>query len=292
MMVKKAIKPAAIAVLVLVLIFTTFGVVQPGHVGIFMTLGMISNDVKEEGVYLKIPFVQSVKHMDVRTRKIEWIKSEETINAMSKDMLDVYVQAVVTYHPVAIKGAVIYRTLGMEFGETLVGPLTVNAIKSNFGKYGVSDIMENREKIIESINTDLREQLAQHNMILEFVSLVNIDFRPELKEAIEQSQIAQKQVETQKYTLEKQALEAQQQVKKAEADKQAKILAAEAEEEYNKKVAESLNDELLKYKSIQIQEKAIEKWSGSYPQVVAGGQSIPMIQIPQQSQDYASHQEP
>ncbi len=283
-MLKKAIKPGVVALLAVVLFVSSFGVVQPGYVGVSMTLGCISKNVKEEGLYVKAPFIQSVKRMDVRTKKIEWTKPEDTISAMSKDMLDVYVQAVVTYHPVADKGAAIYKKLGTDYGETVVAPLTVDVIKTYFAKYYVADIMQNREKIIRDINTNLKEMLSELNITLDFVSLVNVDFRPELKTAIEQSQIASKQVETQKYTLEKQALEAQQQVKKAEADKQAKILAAQAEEEYNKKVGASLSDELLRYKALESQDKAIDKWNGSYPQVVAGGQSIPMIQLPQQSQ--------
>jgi regulator of protease activity HflC (stomatin/prohibitin superfamily) len=283
-MVKKAIKPVVIAILALVIIFSTVGVVQPGHIGILMTLGLISNNVKEEGVYFKIPFIQSVKQMDTRTRKIEWTKSETAITAMSKDMLDIYVQAVVTFHPMAEKGASIFKTLGMDFAANIVEPLTVNTIKTYIGKYSISDILQNRETITGDMNGDLRNQLLQFNMVLDFITIVDIDFRPGLKAAIEQREIAEKQVETQKYTLEKQALEALQQVKKAEADKLAKILSAEAEEIFNKKVAGSLTDMLLKYRALQSQEKAIEKWNGAYPQVVAGGQSIPMIQLPQQLQ--------
>lgn len=280
-MMKKVVGPAFGVILGLILFFSTFGVVQPGHVGIFMTLGLISENVKEEGLYIKIPFLQSVKQMDVRTRKIEWVNNETAITAMSKDMLDIYVQAVVGFHPIPAKGAAIYKTLGLEFGENIVGPLTVGTIKTYMGKYSISDILQNKEKLTADMNEDLGKQLLQYNIVLEFVSLVNIDFRPGLKAAIEEREIAQKRVETQKYTLEKQALEAQQQVKKAEADKQAKILMAEAEEIFNKKISGSLNELLLRYKAMQTQEKAIEKWNGAYPQVVAGGQSVPMIQLPE-----------
>lgn len=288
-MVKKLIKPGIIVVLVIVLTFSTVGIVQPGHVGIFMTLGSVSDRVKDEGVYLKIPFIQSVKQMDVRTKKVEWIKDGQDISAMSKDMLDVYIKAAVTYHPVQSQGANIYKTLGQDYSENIITPLTVNVIKTCLGKYNVSEIIQNREKITSNIEQTLRSQFQKYYMVLEFLSIINIDFRPEFKDAIEQREIAVKQVETQKYTLEKQALEAQQQVKKAEAEKQSKIMAAEAEEEFNKRVSNNISDELLKYKALQVQEKAIEKWDGSYPQVVAGGQSIPMIQLPQNSKQDKPH---
>lgn len=291
-----------IAILFLViLLFNTSGIVQPGNAGIVITAGSVSNEVKGEGFYLKIPFVQTVKQMEIRTSKMEWVSSQNPITAASKDLQDVYVHAVVTYHPVPQKTAVIFKTIGMDYAEKIVGPLSLNAIKTHTAKYNVAEILQNRERITRDVNDDLKEQLSGYNIILENVSFVNIDFRPEYKQAIELKQIAEKQVETQRYTLEKQALEAQQQVKKAEADKQAKILAAEAEkqakilegqgvEEFNKKVSSSITKELLEYKALQNQEKAVDKWNGSYPQVVSGGQSIPLIQIPSQEQTGTSGQ--
>ncbi len=283
-MVKKIIKPAIIVILVLLLIFSTFGVVQTGNVGVLSTLGMVSDNVKREGIYCKIPFIQSIEQMETRTKKIEWINTDEAIYALSKDMMDEYIQMVVTYHIIEDKAATIYKSLGMAYDQNIIAPLTVNAVKTCFGKHTVDEIIQSQEKITAEINDSLKKQLLQYNIVLEFVSIINVDLRPELKAAIEQSKIAEKQVETQKYTLEKQALEAQQQVKKAEADKKAKILAAEAEQEFNQKVSGSINDAILKYKALQSQEKAIEKWNGQYPQVVAGGQSIPIIQLPEQEQ--------
>jgi prohibitin 2 len=283
-MLKKAFKPAIAAVIALIIIFFTFGVVQPGYVGVLTTFGMVSENVKTEGIYAIIPFVQSVKQLDVRTKKIEWIKNEESITAMSKDMLDIYVQAVVTYHPNALKMPFIYKTQGFDYERNLVAPLSENIIKTYIGKYTVSDVIEKREIITEDMKNNLKENLLQYDLILDFITLINIDFRPGLKTAIEQREIAKKQVDTQKYTLEKQALEAQENVKKAEAEKQSKILLAEGEEIFNRKIAVSLTPLLLEYKKMQCQEKAIEKWNGSYPQFVSGNQSIPLIQLPQQTE--------
>lgn len=291
---KKGLLAITVILVLLILATNTFVVVQPGHEGIVITAGSVSDDVMSEGFYFKIPFVQSIKQMEVRTQKMEWTNSQSPITAASKDLQDIYVLAVVTYHPAQYKSAQIFKTIGFDYAEKIVGPLSLNAIKTHTAKYNVSDTLQNRERITKDVNEDLRRQLAVYNIVLENVSFVNIDFRPEYKQAIEQKQIAEKQVETQRFTLEKQALEAQQQVKMAEADKQAKILAAEAQkeskilegqgiEEFNKKVSSSITKELLDYKALQNQEKSIDKWDGQYPQVVAGGQSIPMIQLPAQS---------
>lgn len=285
---------AVFIVLAILFVMNTFGIVQPGNVGIVITAGSVSDNVKGEGFYIKVPFIQTVKQMEIRTQKMEWTSSATPITAASKDLQDVFVLAVVTYHPMPDKSAVIFKTIGMDYAEKIVSPRTLNAIKTHTAKYNVSEILLNRERITMDVNEDLQKQLIGYNIVLENVSLVNIDFRPEYKQAIEAKQIAEKQVETQRFTLEKQGLEAQQQVKKAEADKQAKILAAEAEmqakvlegqgiEEFNKSVSSSITKELIDYKALQNQEKAIDKWDGQYPQVVAGGESMPLIQLPTQA---------
>lgn len=291
---KKIIKWVAIGLAVLIIVTSAVGYVPAGHVGIAVTMGSVSQTVRQEGVYIKLPFFQQIRTMEARTQKVEWTDPNSPITAASKDLQDVYILAVVTYHISAEKAPKIFQTIGMDYADKKVIPLTLNAIKTHTGKYNVAEILNNREKITNDVNTDVAAQLLANDIILENVSLVNIDFRTEYKEAIELKQIAEKQVETQRYTLEKQALEAQQQVKKAEADKQAQILSAEAEkqakilegegvEEFNKKITQSITEDLLKYKELQNQEKAIERWNGQYPSVVAGGDSVPLIQVPADS---------
>lgn len=285
------IKWVAIGLAMLIVVTSIVGSVPAGYVGITVTMGSVSQTVRREGIYFKLPFVQTIRVMEARTQKVEWIDSAVPITAASKDLQDVYILAVVTYHISNEKAPKIFQTIGMDYADKKVIPLTLNAIKTHTGKYNVAEILNNREKITNDVNNDVAAQLLANDIILENVSLVNIDFRKEYKEAIELKQIAEKQVETQQYTLEKQALEAQQQVKKAEADKQAQILSAEAEkqakilegegiEEFNKKVTQSITEDLLKYKELQNQEKAIDRWNGQYPSVVAGGDSVPLIQVP------------
>lgn len=284
-------KWGALLLAAVIVLTSIVGSVPAGYVGVMVTMGSVSQTVRSEGMYFKLPFVQSIRMMEARTQKVEWNNPSSPITAASKDLQDVYILAVVTYHISPDKAPRIFQTIGMDYADKKVVPLTLNAIKTHTGKYNVAEILNNREKITNDVNKDVAAQLLANDIVLENVSLVNIDFRKEYKDAIEQKQIAEKQVETQQYTLEKQALEAQQQVKKAEADKQAKILAAEAEkqakilegegiEEFNKKVTQSITKELLDYKALQNQEKAIDKWNGSYPSVVAGGDSVPLIQMP------------
>jgi len=288
---KKAVIGIVLGVFILIILLSAFTTVPSGHVGVVSTMGAINENVRSEGLNFKIPFIQSIMDIEVRTIKIEWADLKNPITAASKDLQDVFMLAVITYHHVPSKAAIIYRDIGLDVREKKVVPLGINAIKTHTAKYNVAEILQNRETITRDVNNDLAEQLIGVNIILENVSLTNIDFRPEYKAAIEATQIAQKQVDAQRFTLQKQELEAQQKVKSAEADKESKILASEGIKqskilegegilEYNNKISKSITGELMEYKKLENQAIAIEKWDGMYPTTVMGGGTVPLIQIP------------
>ena len=74
------------AVLVaLIVALSCFSIVNAGHTGVVMTFGAVSDQVLNEGIHFKAPFVQRVVKMDNRTQKIE---TEGT--ASSQDLQIVY----------------------------------------------------------------------------------------------------------------------------------------------------------------------------------------------------------
>ena len=68
-------------VLVVVLIFSSFVIVDSGRVGVVRTLGAVQPEALKEGFHFKKPFVDSVEQIDVRLRK-----AENEAGAASKDL--------------------------------------------------------------------------------------------------------------------------------------------------------------------------------------------------------------
>lgn len=271
----------------IVIFLIAFSIINPiviipaGHRGVTLRLGAVVPIVRGEGLSLRIPVIDKVVKVDVRTKKIEWNETNR-MAAVSKDLQDVFVESVVNYHPIPDNVSRLYQEIGLDYQEIIIKPLALQVTKTHTAKYNVTEILQNREKITNDVNQDLRYQLNKYNIILDEVTLTNIDFRPEYKQAIEAKQIAEKEVETQKFKLDKQGLEAQQVVKQAEAQKQAKVLEGEGIKIYNQSISLGLTPEILRFKEIENQEKAIGKWSGTYPTTVVGGNSVPLIQIGKQ----------
>ncbi|WP_337588949.1 hypothetical protein [Gorillibacterium massiliense] len=49
-----------LALVVIIVLFNSFAVVQYGHVGVRKTLGKLDDQALSEGIHFKIPFIQSI----------------------------------------------------------------------------------------------------------------------------------------------------------------------------------------------------------------------------------------
>jgi regulator of protease activity HflC (stomatin/prohibitin superfamily) len=69
------------AVLVLILASSSVTVVDPGHRGVRITLGKVSRAPLEEGLHFKVPLIQRIEQLDVRT--LRWA---EVTQAYTQDV--------------------------------------------------------------------------------------------------------------------------------------------------------------------------------------------------------------
>ena len=90
-----AIKIIVIIVVILIVILAVnpFVIVGPGERGIVLNFGAVQPMVWNEGIHVKIPFVQRVILMDVRVHK-----SQTEAESVSKDLQDTHSTVAVNYH--------------------------------------------------------------------------------------------------------------------------------------------------------------------------------------------------
>lgn len=172
--------------------------------------------------------------------------------------------------------------------KNLVGDeLVASAIKSAMAELGPNEVT-NRTKIEPLAQQKLAESLVQkYGEDVVFVNKVvinDMNFEDAYNEAIQQKSIAQQNADKQK-------IENEAAIAKAEADKQVAItnaeaeaqktsIAAEAQAEANRKLAESLSDTLIEYQKIQ-------KWDGKLP-TVSGGNALVSIDPAEQETRYTA----
>jgi len=117
----KIIKHAVIGIIVLIILFGTFGVVSAGQIGVRTRLGKVVGTVAN-GPYMKLPIIDQVHKMDVKTRTINYDKNAANAKegdaldtaqlfGASSDLQDVKIGVVVTYHVDPTKAMQIYWCL-------------------------------------------------------------------------------------------------------------------------------------------------------------------------------------
>lgn len=269
---------------------------------VFSKFWWVKSEALWEWIHLRIPLVESIIQMDVRTQKILFTNNPEKypdiknvrarLDSASSDLQDVYVDTIVTFSLSKDQVSRVYQDVWLDYQSKKVIPLIINSIKTHTAKYKVSEILTNREKIKTAVEAELSAEFAKQWILLEWVSLSDFNFNAEFKKSIEEKQIAEQKMEKEKYELERIAIQAQQKVKEAEADAEARIKRAEWEKkakvlewewikEYNTLIKLELSADVLDYKKLENELKAIEKWTWGYPTYYMWWEwwAIPLINI-------------
>ncbi|MBR5773533.1 MAG: prohibitin family protein, partial [Clostridia bacterium] len=256
---KKAIIAVVIIIAAIVIISNCFTIVDAGHTGVVVTLGKVNEGVLQEGLHFKIPFVQQVVKIDNRISKLE-VDTE----AFSKDLQTVSTTLAINYRVDTSMSYSIYKNVGASYQDVLITPAVNEVLKAITAKYTAEESVTNRALISDGLLEGLNEKLNSSGLYITDVNIINFDFSEAFINAIEEKQVAQQQLlkaETEKQTA----------ITNAEAEAEAVRIRAEAEAEANNLIKESLNEVILR-------SKFYEKWDGKLPQAMGTDSIITNIE--------------
>lgn len=258
--IKKVIISSIVGILCLIVIFGTFYTITAGYRGVILTFGKPTMIDMGEGLHIKIPLVQKVIKMNVKTQKYE-----ADLTAASKDLQDVKTKIAINYHIVPEKVPEIYRDIGINYAETLIYPYEQETNKGITSQFTAEELITKREVVRDKMRIDLADKLRPRGIVVEEVSIINFEFSTSFTQAIEQKVTAEQLAFAAKNKLEQIKYEAQQRVTQATAEAEAIKIQAQAIQ------AQGGKD--------YVQLQAITKWNGVMPTFVGGG-AIPFINIP------------
>ena len=232
--------------------------VDAGERGIVLTWGAVTS-VVDDGLHLKIPFIQTVMIVDVRTRK-----AHAPATAASSDLQRVQSEVALNYHMDPEKLAEIYTRSGLDVERTLIDPRIQEVVKAVTAKFQADKLLQQREAVKAEIELMLKNSLAPYHVVVEAVQITNFQFSDQYEAAIEAKQTAEQNAQKAKNDLERIKVEAEQ-----------KIATAQAEAE-----AIRIQSEAIKAQggAGYVQLKAIEKWNGVLPTYTGSG-PIPFLQV-------------
>ena len=272
---RKWIIAAGVLVLIALLAASSFTIIPTGYTGVRTTFGQIDKTTLQNGFNWKIPFIQSIELVNNKQQDIDY---NGQIWSETADRTAIYYDGVsVTYQINPQMSAWIYANVA-DYKNSLVNTNIVSsAIKAS--SKNLTDVDATNRGIIEpmvleNLQKSLDEKYEPGTIIINKVVISNVDFDESYNDAIAEKQRAQ--IEAQRQAIENERAiakaEADAKVKKTEAQAEADalLIRAEAEAEANEILQKSLSDEILR-------QMFIDKWNGKLPTYMSGDSSGSLI---------------
>jgi len=264
--IKSKISLLIVAGIIIYLIFESVAIIGAGERGVLLQFGR-PVIILDEGLNFKIPIVNTVKILDIKT-----LKYETESSAASKDLQDVKTKVALNYHLDATKVIDLYRTLGSNkvIEQTIISPAVQESVKASTALFNAEELITERAKVKSKIEDILRGRLTERGLFVETLSITDFQFSPEFANAIEQKQVATQLVLKAQRDLDRIKIEAEQVRTAAQGDADAKLIKAKAEAQ-----AIIVQGEALRTNPEIIELREIEKWDGVLPKISGG--DIPFI---------------
>lgn len=220
----------------LVLVFSSFSVLNPTERGVKVTMGKAGDTVLNPGVQIKAPFFQTVRKYDLSPKALNMTFSMGQDAAVTSDMQSVACELVAywTYDETRILDIV--NGYADSTIKSLVRDNTLGAIKEVIGKYSIYDIVEKQEEVTEKVRSSLIDRLSNYPVVISSLTINNWDWSAEFDAQIantmkmaQQVKVAQQELEVTKQQAQKQVAEANAAKEKAEIEAQMRVVVAEQE---------------------------------------------------------------
>lgn len=261
----KIVKWSFFVLSILFILSSTFGTINAGERGVKTRLGNVVG-VIDPGFYMKLPFIEKVKVMNVQTQAVLY-EREEPLMSASKDLQDVQIATVVNYHldPLLVKDIFIQYRDQENYEAQVVRPAVRDIVKATASQFTAEELVTKRSEFTQAVLVKLNERLLSKFSVVEQVNITNFQFSDSFSRAIELKVTAEQEALAAKNKLEQVKFEAEQQVVKAEAEAETIRIQAQA---INSQGGED-------YVAL----KAVEKWNGILPTQMVPNSSVPFINV-------------
>ncbi len=255
------IKKAGLTLIVLVLLVSSFVIIDAGERGVVLRLGEI-NRVVQPGIAFRIPLVDQVVKMEVRTTK-----EEVEASAASNDLQIVTSNVAIQYNIIPGDVGLLYEEVGTSFRERIISPAIQDAIKATTANFNAEELITKRNEVSEQMEDVLRARLLEAHISVTNVDVIDFNFSSSFNAAIEA-----------KVTAEQDALREENRLRQIEFEALQIIETATAEAESIRIQAQAIQQQGGKD---YVQLKAVEKWDGKLPQQFIPGSTIPFLNLVQ-----------
>ncbi|MBC7641668.1 MAG: prohibitin family protein [Flavobacterium sp.] len=229
-----------------------FKQIDAGRVGVQSLFGNVQSEVLNSGLNIVNPLMD-VTDLSIQTQNytMSAIQNEgdkqgdDAIRVLSADGLEVVIDLTVLYRILPTDAPKIIRTLGIDYSDKIVRPITRTRIRDNAVYYDAVALYstkrnEFQQRIFKSIETDFKSR----GLVLEQLLIRNINLPASVKTTIESKINAEQDAQKMQFVLQKEKQEAER-----------KRVEAQGIADYQKIISTGLSDKQLQYEQIKAQKE-------------------------------------
>lgn len=270
------------ALFVLTLMLGTWYTVDEGERAVLTRNGAVTG-VADPGLGFKWPIIDKAHDFSVRVEKVELDK----VASYTRDQQQGTLRISVNYQLAADQVRESYTVYGSVQGvvDRLITPRVYSELKNVMGGYTAIDAVQKREKL----STDVREAIqraVKGPVLIHGVQIENIDFSDAYEASNEQKQLAEVAVLTKRQELEKEKVDAQIKVTRAQGTADSTLAQAKADAEAVRirgdadAAAIAAKTQALKEQGAAIVNlTAVEKWDGKLPVTMVPDGATPFVSV-------------
>jgi len=274
------------------IIFGSWYTVDQRERGVVLRNGAVTG-VAAPGLGFKVPIIDSVVFMSMESQLAQYDK----MSIYSRDQQPALIRMSVGWRPLESGVDDIYAQYGSIAGirDRLISPKVFEEAKNVFGRYNAVTAIQERGRL----NADIRAALIaaiKGPIQIESVQIENVDFSDAYEKSIEERMLAEVEVQKLKQNAEREKVQAEIVVTKANAaadavraDAQARadaaLLAGKAAADVTRLRGDAeaqairARGEALRQNAGLVELQAVEKWDGKLPVTMIPGSVVPFIGV-------------
>jgi regulator of protease activity HflC (stomatin/prohibitin superfamily) len=209
--------------------------VETGHVGVTTLFGAVTGERLAEGIHLVNP-LKRVAAMSIRTQEVK-----EQAAVPSSEGLIMRLEASLLYRLEETRAPEVYQKLGFNYAQVVISPNFRSVMRAVTAAHTASALYsEGRETIARQMMEQMQKALTARGIAVENVLLRDIVLPDTLRAAIEAKQQADQEAQRMNFVLQRERQEAER-----------KRIEAQGVADYQRIVAQGLNQQLLEWKGIE-----------------------------------------
>jgi regulator of protease activity HflC (stomatin/prohibitin superfamily) len=252
---------AVLALVLVIVLFSSVTRVNTGHVGVLTLFGKVTGETLGEGIHLINP-LKTNNELSVQTQTIK-----ESASVPSSEGLMMALDTSLIYHLNPDSAAHVFQSIGADYEDKVVENNLRSAIREATASHTANALYTGeREAVANEIKDKITKELGVRGITVEAVLLRDVQLPATLKASIEAKQQAEQEALAMNFRLQKETQEAQR-----------KRIEAAGVRDFQQIVAQGITPSLLEWKGIEATENLAK--SANTKVVVVGNNKngLPLI---------------